>query len=362
MESRSLILDYIFIFGTSFLIVYGLTPLIIKLAYKLNFIDNPEARKLHSQSTPLMGGLSVFIGFSLIAVLSSIIYSSRMSSFNTYYYLLGAMVILITGLVDDKIGLSPIIKLSFQVVVCLIFIHTNNIYTLFGNVYITVPIIVLWMTGLMNAFNFLDNMDGILSGMAGILAMGLYAISFIIKTPNIFDLSTSISILTLAFSGATFGFLKYNFNPARIFLGDAGSMFFGYFLSTMAIHVGQLAVNTMNDKIYYLLPVLLLSYAIFDISLVSITRQRDGRRISQGGKDHSTHRINTAIQSSKITALIVYQINMVIILMTIIVLKIGSSILLVIITIIFILVFNFFGKKLDTIPIVIPHNQIKKEN
>ncbi|MCL1827555.1 MAG: undecaprenyl/decaprenyl-phosphate alpha-N-acetylglucosaminyl 1-phosphate transferase [Candidatus Cloacimonetes bacterium] len=323
-------------------------------------MDNPAARKLHLKSTPLLGGLSVFIGFGIVVLWTSFIYRDTMAVFNTYSYLLGALVILITGLVDDKFGMSPIVKLFFQALVCLIFIHTNNIYTLLGNVWITLPILLLWMTGLMNAYNFLDNMDGILSGMACILALGFYAISFTVKTPNILGLSESVSLLSLSFAGATLGFLRYNFNPAKIFLGDAGSMFFGYFLSTMGILAGKLTVNTMNSKMFYLLPTLLLSYAIFDISLVSITRKRDGRRISQGGKDHSTHRIDTAVNSHKLTALFVYLINTIIVLMTIIMLKIGSAILLCITTAIFIIVFLYFGRKLNKIPIVVTENQLKK--
>ncbi|MCK4654004.1 MAG: hypothetical protein KAU01_06140, partial [Candidatus Cloacimonetes bacterium] len=136
-------------------------------------------------------------------------------------------------------------------------------------------------------------------------------------------------------------------------------MFFGYFLATMGILAGRLAVLRMDNNLFYLLPVLLLSYAIFDISLVSFTRKRDGRKISQGGKDHSTHRIDTAMQSPKVTALIVYLINIVIVLVTILVFKMGSYQLLIISTILFAIFFLFFGNKLDQIPIAIPETQSK---
>ena len=215
------------------------------------------------------------------------------------------------------------------------------------------------MIGLMNALNFLDNMDGIITGMAGILAIGFYCFSFISKNKFFPSESEYICLLSLTFAGSVFGFLPHNFSPAKIFLGDSGSMFFGYFLSTMGILAGRLATKSMNNNLYYLLPVLLLSYAIFDISLVSFTRKRDGRRISQGGKDHSTHRIGTAMGSDKVTAIIVYLINIIIVLVTIIVLKMESAKLLIISTVIFAIFFLFFGKKLDQIPIVIPENQLK---
>ena len=127
----------------------------------------------------------------------------------------------------------------------------------------------------------------------------------------------------------------------------------------MGILAGRLAVTRMNSPIFYLLPVLLLSYAIFDISLVSIIRKRDGRKISQGGKDHSTHRIHNAMQSSKVTAIFVYLINIIIVLITILVFKMESEKLLIILTVLFAVIFLFFGRKLDQIPVVIPANQLK---
>ncbi|MCK9330438.1 MAG: MraY family glycosyltransferase [Candidatus Cloacimonetes bacterium] len=361
MFETNLMYEFLLVFILSYIFVYNLTPLIIKLAYKINFVDNPNARKVHKKATPLLGGLSVFIGFFVLVLFETLINPSTRTTLGTYGYLFGALMIMIVGLIDDKFGMSPIIKMILQFIVCLIFIHTNGLYYLFGNFWISIPIIILWMTGLMNAFNFLDNMDGILAGMSGILALSFYAVSFLTKTPAMAPLNNYVALLALSFAGSVLGFLPHNFNPAKLFLGDAGSMFIGYFLSTMGILTGKLAVNTMQNSMYYLLPILILSYAIFDISLVSITRKRDGRRVSQGGKDHSTHRIGTAMKSTKLTAIIVYLLNSIIALTTIIVLKMHSPILLLISTLIFVLGFLFFGRKLDKIPIIIPENQLKKK-
>ena len=361
MTANSIAFEFLLIFVVSFLFVYNLTPLIIKLAFKINFLDNPEARKLHKKATPLLGGLSVFIGFFVLVLIESLINSAPRATFATYGYLLGAFLILVVGLIDDKYGMSPHIKLFCQAIVCLIFIHTNNLYFLFGNTYVSVLVIMFWMTGLMNAFNFLDNMDGILGGMSGILALGFYAICVLTRTPSLSDLNNYVGLLALAFAGAVFGFLPYNFNPAKLFLGDAGSMFIGYFLSTMGILTGKLAVNRMQNNLFYLLPILMLSFAIFDISLVSITRKRDGRKVSQGGKDHSTHRIGTIMGSIKVTALIVYLINSIIALTAIAVLQMESVELLVLATFIFIVTFLFFGRKLDEVPIIVSENQLKEK-
>ncbi len=361
MDNR--IYEYLTVFIMSWLFVYGLTPLIIKLARKINFVDKPEARKMHLKSVPLMGGLSVFVGFLSLCIYDVIISPGRYFDAGILGYLGGSVLIVIIGLIDDKYGMRPLIKMGGQIVVSLLFILTNyklsELFMMFGSAYITLPLLVLWMVGLMNALNFLDNMDGIISGMAGILGLGFFAFSLINANANI-EAMALIGLISLSFAGSTFGFLPYNFNPARIFLGDAGSMFIGYFLSSMGILMAQHAGNFKNDKMFYLLPVLLLSYAIFDIALVSYTRGRDGRHVMQGGKDHSTHRINTVLGSIKVTAVMIYLINILIVLTTIIVFKIGSRELLLITTVLFAAFFIVFGRKLDQIPIVIPTNQLKK--
>ena len=350
------------VFILSFLVVYSITPLIIRFALRVNFVDNPNARKIHKKAIPLLGGVSVFIGF-LLLLLYTIITKQRVLDLPILGYITGAIIIVLVGVIDDKFGMPPIVKLIGQLASVSVFILTHDLFTLFGPIYITIPLIVLWMVGLMNALNFLDNMDGIITGMSGILALGFYAIGFLSKTPELANQADFISILSLIFAGSVFGFLPYNFNPAKIFLGDAGSMFIGYFLSTMGILAGQLATQSLgNNKLFFLLPVLLLSYAIFDISLVSYTRKRDGRRISQGGKDHSTHRIGTAMGSAKVTAIMVYMINIILVLSTIIVYKMHNNELLIIATSIFALFFLFFGRKLDEIPIIVPENQLKKKH
>jgi UDP-N-acetylmuramyl pentapeptide phosphotransferase/UDP-N-acetylglucosamine-1-phosphate transferase/ribonuclease BN (tRNA processing enzyme) len=240
-------------------------------------------------------------------------------------YLAGTGIIVLLGLWDDRRGMKPLVKMFGQFAVSLVFIGSNftlaELGLMFGSIYISLPIMVLWMVGLMNALNFLDNMDGIISGMAGILGLGFFAFALINTTQSNMEAMALMALISLSFAGSTFGFLPYNFNPARIFLGDAGSMFIGYFLSSMGILMARYAGNRYNDKFFYLLPVLLLSYAIFDISLVSYTRRRDGRHVMQGGKDHSTHRINNVLGSIKVTAAIIYTINVLIVLTAIIIFR-----------------------------------------
>jgi UDP-GlcNAc:undecaprenyl-phosphate GlcNAc-1-phosphate transferase len=332
--------------------------LIIKLARKWNFVDNPSARKIHKEAIPLMGGVAVFIGFFILTVFVIVI-NLHALNLRLLGYLAGAVLIVVVGLIDDRKGMQPIPKMIGQLLSCLLFIFSNDVLGTMGPIWISLPIILIWMIGLMNAFNFLDNMDGVLAGMSGILGLGFYAISFLSKTPAIEPLTNIIGLMSMAFAGSVLGFLPFNFNPAKIFLGDAGSMFIGYFLSTMGILSGNLMSTSKGNHIWLLIPVLLLSFAIFDITLVSYTRRRDGRRISQGGKDHSTHRIGNATGSTKVTAVFVYIINIILVLATILVLQMDSEILLILSTLLFAIVFIFLGKKLDQIPVVITKNQLK---
>ena len=379
-----IIYEFTTLFIFSFFLVFALTPFIRKFAEIIGFVDNPDARKVHKKATALMGGLSVFLGFMVLTIYElNISYYRFFESPNQLFsvrligYLGAAFVILIVGLIDDKWGMTPIIKTMGQFICCAIFLYTNILYStinapvhdwntiltgtsFFGPNYITIPIMIIWMIGLMNALNFLDNMDGILAGMAGILAIGFYVVSFLTKTPSTGNINNFYGLLALVFAGSMFGFLPHNFNPAKIFLGDAGSMFIGYFLSTMGILTSKMTVNYMQNNVYYILPLIILSYAIFDISLVSITRKRDGRRITQGGKDHSTHRVCTAMGSTKVTALAIYLINAIIVLITIIILRVHSEALLVFCFILCMASFIYFGRKLDKIPIVVPKNQLKE--
>lgn len=359
------IYEYLSVFIMSLLFVYGLTPFIIKLALKINFVDKPEARKIHLKSVPLMGGLSVALGFVLLCVYVVAISAGRYFDRPMLGYLAGTVLIVLIGLVDDRRGMKPLVKMLGQLTVALTFILSNfslvELDRMFGSILITLPLLVLWMVGLMNALNFLDNMDGIISGMAGILGLGFFAFALTNTTSANQEAMALIALISLSFAGSTLGFLPYNFNPAKIFLGDAGSMFIGYFLSSMGILMAQYAGNKYNDKMFYLLPVLLLSYAIFDISLVSYTRRQDGRHVMQGGKDHSTHRINNVLGSVKVTATIIYTINILIVLTSIIIFRIGSRELLLITTVLFAAFFLIFGRKLDQVPIVVPANQ-RKDN
>ncbi|RLC48781.1 MAG: hypothetical protein DRH57_01600 [Candidatus Cloacimonadota bacterium] len=349
-------MKYFILFALSFGMVYLITFPIIKLSTKWKFYDIPDERKIHQNPTPLMGGIAIYIGF-LVGLLCIIIFFQNLYhlpkiniiSDKVIGFIIASTMIIILGLIDDKFGMNPIVKFSGQILVSLIFLISGKYYTLLGPIYISLPVFLFWMVGLINALNFLDNMDGISSGIGIILGFGCYGIGLLSG-------NYLLSALAVIFAGACSGFLIHNFNPAKIFLGDAGSMFIGYILSSFGIIMLE-----KLPKLLYPLPVLLLSYAIFDISLVSFTRQRDGRKVMQGGKDHSTHRIGTAVGCPKITAAVVYLVNTIIVLVTILVYQVNDIYLLLITIGIFALGFLFFGNQLDQIPIKLSQNQLHKK-
>jgi UDP-GlcNAc:undecaprenyl-phosphate GlcNAc-1-phosphate transferase len=269
---------YIFIFLISLLLVLVLTPFFRKLAFKTNFLDYPDPRKIHLQPTPLLGGAAVFLGFCgsvFLSLLSGSPWTDELSA-----VLVGGLIVIGLGLWDDKFGMQPGVKFLGQILASFIFLLVSHSLGSLGFGIIGDLLLFLWMVGLMNAMNFLDNMDGLCSGISFIAAAAFMLIF-------IFNGQGDQIILCFALMGALSGFLVYNFPPAKIFLGDAGSMFNGFILSALGILFAK-----KNSSFNLLLaPMLILSYPIFDISLVTFTRLKEGRKIYKGGKDHSSHRL-----------------------------------------------------------------------
>ena len=193
---------------------------------------------------------------------------------------LGSFVLLLLGLWDDKRGLSPSHKFFGQIFAALLFLIFSQRVVLLTNNFLDTFILLLWIVGLINALNFLDNMDGLCGGITFIHCMAFFVIGAL-------NDQRVVVLLTLSLAGAMLAFLRYNFHPAKIFLGDAGSMLNGFLLACM----GVLFAQKNSSPHALLVPILILSYPIFDITFVTFTRLREGRKFYQGGKDHSTHRM-----------------------------------------------------------------------
>jgi UDP-GlcNAc:undecaprenyl-phosphate GlcNAc-1-phosphate transferase len=270
---------YLLVFIISFLLVFLSTPQVIRLAHRIGFLDYPSPYKIHENPTPLLGGVVVYLGFAISFSFGILV--SRISwDGNLLGIFLGSLVLLLLGLWDDKKKLSPSHKFFGQILAALLFIIFSQRVLLLTNNFFDAFILLLWIVGLINALNFLDNMDGLCGGITFIHCVAFFVIGAL-------NGQMTVVLISLSLGGAMLAFLRYNFRPAKIFLGDAGSMLNGFLLAC----TGILFVQKNPSHYTLLVPVLILSYPIFDISFVTFARLQEGRKFYQGGKDHSTHRM-----------------------------------------------------------------------
>jgi UDP-GlcNAc:undecaprenyl-phosphate GlcNAc-1-phosphate transferase len=285
-------------FGLSILAVLALTPAVRGLAKRLRFLDHPNNSKVHITPTPLMGGIAVALASlaSAAAALALIRcpYSARIVGFMS-----GGLMVIVLGLADDANGMRPSVKLLGQTVAAAVMLLSGGVEGLPVPMLIGFPLALFWMVGLMNAFNFLDNMDGITSGLAAIASFGIFSLA-------LGNGHTLTAIAAIAVAGGALGFLRYNFAPASIFLGDAGSLFLGYVVGGLSLRAVAYAEAGSPAL---LLPVLMLGYPIFDAFLVTASRIMEGRDVARGGKDHSSHRLARLGLTPRQTAATIYVIS-----------------------------------------------------
>lgn len=265
--------DVIGVFLISLLVSHGFTPFVRRIAIKFSFLDNPESKKSHAHPTPLLGGLAIYAAF-----LSSVIFVINVNNL-TLGIFIGAAILLAVGLVDDRIGMMPELKLSAQVLAAMAAFKLGLRVTTIEDYYLCIFFTVFWIVSITNAINLLDNLNGLSSGIAAISSMFFCVIAFLEK-----DYFTAT--LAAAIAGSCIGFLGYNFPKARIFMGDTGSLVLGFLLACLAI-IGSWETEKITLSLS--IPIVILGYPIFDTTLVTIIRIMEGRSIFQGGKDHSSH-------------------------------------------------------------------------
>jgi UDP-GlcNAc:undecaprenyl-phosphate GlcNAc-1-phosphate transferase len=273
-----------------------LTPLGVRLAWVSGYLDHPEARKLHTSATALLGGTVVFVS-ALIAWLISLGGSSTPPR-DVLCVLGGAAVILGVGLLDDRFGLPVNVKLIGQLSASALLLASGHVPDLGMGPLLNVGVTLLALVALMNAVNFLDNMNGMVAGLSAIALVGFAG-------GSISRGAFGVAAAQLALAGACAGFLRYNFPQARIFLGDAGSLLLGYSLGASAV----MAYVALPRGWALAGPFLALAYPMFDIIFVVVNRLREGRPISQGGKDHSNHRLARIIQCQKRTVILTWLVG-----------------------------------------------------
>ncbi len=288
------ILSYLPVFLLAFALSFFATPIVRRIALHQGLIAYPRSDRWHKQPTALMGGTSIFLA-TLGTILFFRLFSPPMTGL-----LLGGTFLFLAGLADDKIHLTPYTKLFFQIAAGCIAVLFGTTLPLPLHSMLTVPLTLLWIVGVTNSFNLLDNIDGLAAGIATISSLMLFFTSLVLS-------QNPFSIFALILAAAALGFLPYNFNPARIFMGDSGSMFLGFSLAVISISGSGRHLSSLS--LTMLIPVLILSVPIFDTLFVMIVRTLNGRRIFDGGKDHTSHRLVTLGLSQRKTVLLLYAVS-----------------------------------------------------
>ncbi len=302
----------IFVFlalAVAFLIAFAATPMVISLAHKVNAIDVPkDKRRIHKKPTPLMGGLAIFYGF-IVSVLCFATLDRE-----TAGILIGCVVIVIVGIIDDITDMKAIIKLLCQIIAASIVVYSgvriehfaNPLSQWFGppyivlNFWVSVAVTIFWIVGVCNAVNLIDGLDGLAVGVSSIASLCMLALTLISNNLN-------VAIITAAVAGAGFGFLPYNFNPAKIFMGDTGALFLGFILACISVQ-GFLKLSAI---ISFAIPLLVLGLPIFDTLFAIIRRLLTGRSPMSPDRGHLHHRLLDMGFSQKQTVAILYTLTMV---------------------------------------------------
>src|SRR5215216_1543045 len=263
--------------ATSLCLALILTPLVRAFARRVGIIAVPKTDRWHKKPTAMLGGAAIWLSVVITCVAFSL------QSVYGKWILLASTFLFLVGLVDDLIHIKPYQKLIGQILGSAYVVYYGLTLPWTGSVLLNMALAIFWLVSITNAINLLDNMDGLASGIA-IIAAGFLALSFINSGQF-----TEAGIM-LVFAAALLGFLVYNSNPASIFMGDCGSMFVGFFLASSAL------INVSGGRSRSLLPVLavpilVLFIPIFDTTFVTVLRKLSGRSASQGGRDHTSHRL-----------------------------------------------------------------------
>jgi len=333
---------YLSVFGFSCGLSLILTPLARNMAIRWGQVATPKDNRWHRKETALLGGVSIF--FSMAAVWFLAASLMNWSHFGRPYLvmILCSGGIFALGLIDDIFNMDPQHKLAGQVVITAVLIFFGYRLNWTDSKTLDLFLSILWIVGITNAFNLLDNMDGLASGTA-LIAGGFLFLCLYLDPVSGHAIAPALLVLT-AYLGAVSGFLVYNFNPASIFMGDAGSLFIGFVLACLTIartpfQVGEKGFFHLLSVIA--IPVLILFIPILDTGFVSLMRKLFRRPISQGGKDHSSHRLVAIGFSEKKAVLVLYAFSAASGLMALAIprLNIGTSLVLIAIYLLFILFF-----------------------
>ena len=288
MQFQTKMLAYVVLALLVALVVsFLMTPVVKTFAYKVGAIDVPkDARRMHKVPIPRLGGLAIFIGFMVSILLFSEITPELRS------ILLGAVIIVVLGVVDDIMALPAMLKFVVQIVAALIpathgvtilafsnpNIFSDNLYWVLGS--LSSPFTVLWIVAITNSVNLIDGLDGLANGVSAISATTMLVIALVSD-------QSAVAVVLAALVGACVGFMPYNMNPAKMFMGDTGATFLGYILATMSIQ----GLFKYYAVISFVVPFLILGLPIFDTTFAFIRRIAHGQSPMHPDRSHIHHRL-----------------------------------------------------------------------
>jgi UDP-N-acetylmuramyl pentapeptide phosphotransferase/UDP-N-acetylglucosamine-1-phosphate transferase len=333
------------------MLVILLTPLFIKIAPRVGLIDYPNQRCIHKTPMPLGGGTVIFISFNFVTYL---IYPYFWPNFTGkldinwwWAFFISSSMLLIVGLIDDKLGMSPLVKLLGQacsaLCFCLLSGYQVNLLNIDLGFFGSLLFVLIWTIAIINAFNLIDGLDGLCSGLAMISSIGL-AVVFVFRG------FSGDALVCLALVGSCLGFLRYNFFPARVFLGDTGSMFLGFTLAIISLQAGgKGSVFILIAAFFFVagVPVIDTLLAIWRRSIRKMLAEKNGKntvKIMQADREHLHHRLlNSGLQQHHV-AYTLYAVNVAIITVGIIYFfskEISTGLFLIIFIIVIYLLFRY---------------------
>lgn len=308
------------IFITAVFIAFIITPLVIKLAFAVKAVDIPkDQRRIHNKPMPRMGGLSIYISF-LFCCLFFVKPDRQVEGI-----IIGGTLMLIMGIIDDIKPLRALQKLAVQIIAAIILVRfgitVKSVTIPFvvndGGAFIKyfgIPITILWVVGITNAVNLIDGLDGLACGICVISSLTLFGISVISHR------YTSV-YLTAILSGACLGFLPYNFNPAKVFLGDTGSQFLGFLLAAISLQGAIKSAAAVTVAV----PILALGLPIYDTLFAIVRRKLNNRPIMEADRGHLHHRLLDLGMSQRKVVCIMYIISAILGAMSIVAMRVSAK-------------------------------------
>ncbi|MBQ7624465.1 MAG: undecaprenyl/decaprenyl-phosphate alpha-N-acetylglucosaminyl 1-phosphate transferase [Clostridia bacterium] len=298
---------------------FALTPAVRIFAFKVNAVDVPkDGRRMHTTPIPRIGGLAIFIAF-IVAVLAFGIIDKQLKAI-----LLGSLVIVVIGVIDDIVTLPALIKLLGQIVAALIPVLSGVRIESFTNPLshsgivslgaFSIPITVIWIVAIVNAVNFIDGLDGLACGVSCISSVTMFIVAAILGEP-------SIAFVMAALAGACLGFLPFNFNPAKIFMGDTGAMFLGFILATVSVQ----GLFKMYALISFAVPFIALAIPIADMLFAVIRRVMHGKSPFSADRGHIHHKLIDMGFNQKQSVLILYCLSAILGVISVMLTKTGEE-------------------------------------